>query len=73
MSTDDKPLADDDATFDGMIQASGVPMSDTEKKNLRTAYSALMEMAAKVRTPGRRWETRMMPNFTPTPPKLDGQ
>ncbi len=69
MSTDDKPLADDDAVFEGMIRASGVPVSDEEKQNLRTAYSALMGMAAKVRKPGRSWEVRMMPSFTPKPPK----
>ena len=73
MSGDDKPVADDDTVFEGMILASGVPVSDTEKKNLRTAYSALMAMAAQVRKPGRSWETRMMPNFTPKPPKAVDQ
>ena len=72
MSTDNKPvatsIADDDAVFDAMVRASGVPVTDQEKENLRTAYSALMGMAAQVRTPGRSWEVRMMPNFTPKPP-----
>ena len=71
MSDDQKPLADDDTVFEGMVRASGVPVSETEKKNLRTAYSALMGLAAKVRKPGRSWEVRMMPNFTPKPPKPD--
>jgi hypothetical protein len=75
MSSPDKPVAaptaDDDAIFDAMVRASGVPVTDQEKKNLRTAYSALMGMAAQVRTPGRSWEVRMMPNFTPKPPKAD--
>jgi hypothetical protein len=71
MSSDDKPVADDDAVFEGMIRASGVPVSAAEKKNLRTAYSALIGMAAKARKPGRSWEVRMMPNFTPKPPVAD--
>jgi hypothetical protein len=73
MSGDGKPLTDDDAIFDGMVRASGVPVTDEERKNLRTAYSALMGMAAQVRKPGRSWEVRMMPNFTPKPPKADDQ
>ena len=77
MSTDEKPpatpIADDDAIFEGMVRASGVPVTDVEKQNLRTAYSALMGMAAKVRKPGRSWEVRMMPNFTPKPPRADDQ
>ena len=71
MSSDDKPIADDDRIFDGMVRASCVPVTDEEKKNLRTAYSALMRMAAQVRKPGRSWEIRMMPNFTPKPPTTD--
>lgn len=63
--------ADDDAVFEGMIRASGVPVSEEEKRNLRTAYAALREMAARVRNPGRSWETRMMPFFTPKPPGTD--
>jgi hypothetical protein len=66
MSTN--PPADDDAVFEGMIRASGVPVTDEEKNNLRTAYSALMGMAAQVRKPGRSWDIRMMPNATPKPP-----
>lgn len=61
--------ADDDAVFEAMIRASGVPVTDEEKKNLRTAYAALMAMAASVRKPGRGWEVRMMPQFTPAPPR----
>ena len=73
MSGNRKPLADDDAIFDGMVRASGVPVTDEERKNLRTAFSALMAMAAQVRKPGRSWEVRMMPNFTPKPPTQDDQ
>ena len=81
MSTDEKPLAtptatptaDDDAIFESLVSASGVPVTDVEKQNLRTAYSALMGMAAKVRKPGRSWEIRMMPNFTPKPPVAGNQ
>jgi hypothetical protein len=69
MSSDEIPIADDDAIFEGMVRASGVPVTDAERKNLRTAYSALMGMAAQVRTPGRSWEVRMMPNATPKPPQ----
>ena len=74
MSTDEKPIADDDAVFEGMIHASGVPVTDEERKNLRTAYSALMGLAAQVRKPGRSWEVRMMPFFAPKapPPKKAG-
>ena len=68
MSGTGNPPADDDAVFEGMIRASGVPVTDEEKKNLRSAYASLMEMAARVRKPGRSWEVRMMPQFTPAPP-----
>lgn len=71
MSERKKPVADEDAIFEGMVRASGVPVTDQEKNNLRTAYSALMGMAAQVRKPGRSWEVRMMPNFTPKPPGPD--
>jgi hypothetical protein len=71
MSGDKKPVADEDAIFEGMVRASGVPVTDRERKNLRTAYSALMGMAAQVRKSGRSWEVRMMPNFTPKPPGAD--
>ena len=73
MSTHHKPVADDDAVFEGMIRASGVPVTDEERKNLRTAFSALTAMAAQVRKPSRSWEVRMMPNFTPKPPTQDDQ
>lgn len=71
MTTGDKPLADDDTIFEGMVRASGVPVTDEEEKNLRTAFSALMAMAAQVRRPGRGWDVRMMPNATPKPPKAN--
>lgn len=71
MAAGGKPQPDDDAVFEGMVQASGVPVTDAEKKHLRTAYSALMGMAARVRRPGRSWEVRMMPSATPKPPEAD--
>ena len=71
MNSTDNSATDDDAVFEAMIRASGVPVTDEEKKNLRTAYAALMGMAAQVRKPGRSWEVRMMPNYTPEPPAPD--
>ena len=71
MAVSDKPQADDDTVFEAMVQASGVPVTDAERQNLRTAYSALMTMAAQVRKPGRSWDVRMMPSATPRPPKAD--
>jgi hypothetical protein len=61
--------ADNDALFDGLVAASRVPLSDDEKKNLRMAFSSLMDLAAQTRKPGRQWETRPLPSFTPKPPR----
>ena len=69
MTSDKKPLADDDVMFEGLIRASGVPVSDQEKQDLRKAYSSLMGLAARTRKPGRSWDVRMLPVFSPKPPK----
>ena len=63
--------ADNESLFEGLVEASGVPVSDEEKKNLRTAFSSLMDLAARTRKPGRKWETRPLPFFVPKPPKAE--
>lgn len=60
--------ADNDALFEGLVAASRVPLSAEEKKNLRTAFSSLMDLAAQTRKSGRQWETRPLPFFVPKPP-----
>ncbi|MBK19098.1 MAG: hypothetical protein CMM52_09730 [Rhodospirillaceae bacterium] len=69
MASDENPVADDDGMFEGLIRASGVPVSEEEKQNLRKAYASLMGLAAKTRKPGRSWDVRMLPIFMPKPPK----
>ena len=69
MAVDKKPAEDDDVIFEGLIRASGVPVSDQEKKDLRKAYSSLMGLAAKTRKPDRSWDSRMLPVYSPKPPK----
>ena len=69
MASDEKPVADDDVMFEGLVRASGVPISDQEKQDLRKAYSSLMGLAARTRKPGRRWDVRMLPVFSPKPPR----
>lgn len=69
MASDKKPVADDDVMFEGLVQASGVPISDQEKQDLRKAYSSLMGLAARTRKPGRSWDVRMLPVFSPKPPR----
>lgn len=59
--------ADNDALFEGLVAASRVPVSNEEKKNLRAAFSSLMDLAARTRKPGRRWETRPLPFYSPKP------
>ena len=67
MTNDKKARADNDALFNSMINASGVEISDSEKKDLRKAYSALMILAERARpkTKERPWEIRMTPYYTP--------
>ena len=69
MAVDKKPAADEDAIFEGLIRASGVPVSDQEKKDLRKAYSSLMGLATRTRKPDRSWDVRMLPVYSPKPPK----
>ena len=73
MASDKKPIADDDVMFEGLIRASGVPVSNQEKQNLRKAYSSLMGLAARTRKPGRSWDVRMLPVLSPKPPKGSSQ
>ncbi|MBT5051454.1 MAG: hypothetical protein HOK30_11200 [Rhodospirillaceae bacterium] len=63
--------ANNDTLFEGLVAASRVPLSAEEKKNLRAAFSSLMDLAAQTRKPGRPWETRPLPYYTPAPPKGD--
>jgi len=74
MTKDNKPRADNDALFDGMLEASGVDMPDQERENLRKAHSALMVLAERARPKqkDRAWEVRMAPFHTPKPAKRDG-
>ena len=60
---DDK--ARTDATFEGLYQAAGVPLSDDEKARLRTAYDSLAGLARRVRREDWHWEDRMLPLYTP--------
>ena len=63
--------ADNDALFEGLVAASKVPVSAEERKNLRAAFSSLMDLAAKTRKPGRHWETRPLPYYAPKAPEKD--
>ena len=61
-----------DAMFEALIEASGVPVSEDEKADLRTTYATLMQLAERTRRPGRSWEIRTLPHFTPPAPARDG-
>ena len=61
-----------DAMFEALIEASGVPVSEDEKADLRKTYATLMTLAERVRRPGRSWEVRTLPHFTPPVPADDG-
>ena len=56
-----------DREFDGLLAASGVPVSDAERAELRRAYDTLCDLAARVRVPGRDWTVKPMPSFAATP------
>ncbi len=60
-----------DAMFDALIEASGVPVSEDEKADLRKTYFTLMDLAERTRRPGRSWEVRTLPHFTPPAPDDD--
>ena len=64
-------MAKEDAMFEALIEASGVPVSDDEKADLRKTYTTLMKLAARTRRPGRSWEVRTLPHFTPPAPADD--
>ena len=59
----------DDKIFEALIAASGVPVQDDEKSDLRKAYGSLMQLAQLTRIPGRNWEVRTLPHFVPGPPE----
>ena len=59
----------DDKMFEALIAASGVPVQDDEKSDLRKAYGSLMQLAQLTRIPGRNWEVRTLPHFVPGPPE----
>ena len=56
-----------DDEFAGLLAASGVPVSDDERAELRKAYDTLCDLADRVRTPGRDWTAKPMPSFAATP------
>ena len=64
-------MTDRDAMFEALIDASGVPVSDDEKADLRATYATLMKLAARTRRKGRSWEVRTLPHFTPPAPADD--
>ncbi len=59
----------EDEMFEALIKASGVPVRDDEKADLRKVYGSLMRLARRTRLPGRDWEVRMLPHFVPAPPE----
>ena len=60
-------MSDRDAAFDGLLAASRVPVSETERAELRKAYDTLCDLAERVRAPGRDWTVKPMPSFAATP------
>jgi len=62
-------MTDEDQMFEALIKASGVPVREDEKDDLRKAYGSLMKLAQRTRHPGRNWEVRTLPHFVPGPPK----
>ncbi len=62
-------MSAEDELFQALIKASGVPVRDDEKADLRKAYGALMKLARRTRHPGRTWEVRTLPHFVPGPPR----
>ena len=62
-------MSAEDQMFEALIAASGVPVQDDEKADLRKAYASLMKLAKRTRLPGRNWEVRTLPHFVPTPPE----
>ena len=62
-------MSAEDQMFDALIAASGVPVQDDEKADLRKAYASLMQLAERTRVPGRGWEVRTLAHFVPAPPE----
>ncbi len=62
-------MSAEDEMFEALIRASGVPVRDDEKADLRKAYGSLMQLAQRTRLPGRNWEVRILPHFVPGPPE----
>ena len=62
-------MSAEDDMFEALIAASGVPVRDDEKADLRKAYGSLMQLARLTRFPGRDWEVRTLPHFVPEPPE----
>ena len=64
-------IADNEALFDGMVEAAGVNMSPEEKENLRTAHKALKTLVERARPQckERSCEVRMAPFYTPKIPR----
>ena len=60
-----------DAAFDGLMAASGVPVTDEERARLRTAFDTLEALAMRVRDPMRDWRVKPMPSFAATPRAAD--
>ena len=60
-------MSDRDTEFEGLLAASGVPVSDAERAELRKAYDTLCDLADRVRRPGRDWTVKPMPSFAATP------
>jgi hypothetical protein len=58
-------MSAEDEMFEALIKASGVPVQEDEKADLRKAYGSLMRLAEKTRIPGRSWEVRTLPHFVP--------
>ena len=56
-----------DVEFAGLLAASGVPVSEEERAELRKAYDTLCDLAKRLRTPGRDWTAKPMPSFAATP------
>ena len=56
-----------DQEFEGLLAASGVPVSDAERAELRKAYDTLCNLATRVRRPGRDWTVKPMPSFAASP------
>ena len=73
MEKENLPLNDDDLIFEGLIRASGVPVSKDEKIALRKAYSTLVKLSEMTRKTGRNWEMGMLPVYIPKPPKEENK